>query len=161
MMISTKNGMAWTIFLTLIMASLAGCLGGDDDDEVEQNTAVTSNSSGGTINIAGSSTVYPVASAWGQAYSDANSDYTVTVAGGGSGAGASKVCSTDSDSVHIGDMSRDWKSSEAEAGEDGFTFKCLDSDITVTQLIVAIDGLSVVVKKGGACLLYTSPSPRD
>ena len=47
-------------------------------------------------------------------------------------------------------MSRDWKSSEAEAGEDGFTFKCLDSDITVTQLIVAIDGLSVVVKKGGA-----------
>ena len=118
--------MAWTIFLTLIMASLAGCLGGDDDDEVEQNTAVTSNSSGGTINIAGSSTVYPVASAWGQAYSDANSDYTVTVAGGGSGAGAAKVCSTDTDSVHIGDMSRDWKSSEADAGEDGFTFECLD-----------------------------------
>jgi phosphate transport system substrate-binding protein len=135
-----KNGMAWTLVLTLMIASLAGCLGGDDDEEVEEKT----------INIAGSSTVFPVASAWGQAYSEANSDYTVTVAGGGSGAGASKVCSTDSDSVHIGDMSRDWKSSEAEAGEDGFTFKCLDSDITVTQLIVAIDGLSVVVKKGGA-----------
>ena len=139
-MMMKKNGMAWTIILTLMMASMAGCLGGDDADEAEEKT----------INIAGSSTVFPVASAWGQAYSDANSDYTVTVAGGGSGAGASKVCSTDSDSVHIGDMSRDWKSSEAEAGEDGFTFKCLDSDITVTQLIVAIDGLSVVVKKGGA-----------
>ena len=139
-MMMKKNGMAWTIILTLMMASLAGCLGGDDGDEAEEKT----------INIAGSSTVFPVASAWGQAYSDANSEYTVTVAGGGSGAGASKVCSTDSDSVHIGDMSRDWKSSEAEAGEDGFTFKCLDSDITVTQLIVAIDGLSVVVKKGGA-----------
>ena len=49
-------------------------------------------------------------------YSAANTDYTVTVAGGGSGAGASKVCSTDSDSVHIGDMSRDWKSSEATPG---------------------------------------------
>ena len=65
-------------------------------------------------------------------------------------AGASKVCSTDADSVHIGDMSRDWKSSEASVGEDGYTFSCLSSDITVTQLVVAIDGLSVVVKKGGA-----------
>jgi len=139
-MMMKKNGMAWTIVLTLMMASLAGCLGGEAEEETEQKT----------INIAGSSTVFPVASAWGQAYSDANSDYTVTVAGGGSGAGASKVCSTDSDSVHIGDMSRDWKTSEADAGDDGFTFNCLDSDITVTQLVVAIDGLSVVVKKGGA-----------
>ena len=105
---------------------------------------------GGTINIAGSSTVFPVASAWGQAFSQANSQFTVTVAGGGSGAGASKVCSTDTDSVHIGDMSRGWKDSEATVSEDGYTYNCLDSDITVTQLVVAIDGLSVVVKKGGA-----------
>ena len=125
------------ITLTVLSAGLAGCIGGDDDAEQK------------TINIAGSSTVYPVASAWAQAYSASNSDYTVTVAGGGSGAGASKVCSTDADSVHIGDMSRDWKSSEASVGEDGYTFSCLSSDITVTQLVVAIDGLSVVVKKGG------------
>ena len=124
--------------LTILSAGLAGCIGGDDDSEEK------------TINIAGSSTVYPVASAWAQAYSASNADYTVTVAGGGSGAGASKVCSTDADSVHIGDMSRDWKSSEATVGADGYTFSCLSSDITVTQLIVAIDGLSVVVKKGGA-----------
>ena len=124
--------------LTILSAGLAGCIGGDDDGEEK------------TINIAGSSTVYPVASAWAQAYSASNADYTVTVAGGGSGAGASKVCSTDADSVHIGDMSRDWKSSEATVGADGYTFSCLSSDITVTQLIVAIDGLSVVVKKGGA-----------
>ncbi|MBL6885451.1 MAG: hypothetical protein ISR21_07140 [Candidatus Poseidoniaceae archaeon] len=38
-----------------------------------------------------------------QAYCAANSDYTVTLACGGSCAGASKVCSTDTDSVHIGD----------------------------------------------------------
>ena len=126
------------ITLTVLSAGLAGCIGGDDDTEQK------------TINIAGSSTVYPVASAWAQSYSASNADYTVTVAGGGSGAGASKVCSTDADSVHIGDMSRDWKSSEATVGEDGYTFSCLSSDITVTQLIVAIDGLSVVVKKGGA-----------
>ena len=133
-----KYGITLMITLTVLSAGLAGCIGGDDDTEQK------------TINIAGSSTVYPVASAWAQAYSASNSDYTVTVAGGGSGAGASKVCSTDADSVHIGDMSRDWKSSEASVGEDGYTFSCLSSDITVTQLVVAIDGLSVVVKKGGA-----------
>jgi phosphate transport system substrate-binding protein len=134
-----KNGIAFTLVLTLMAAGLAGCLGGDDA-EVEEKT----------INIAGSSTVFPVASAWGQAYSQANDGYTVTVAGGGSGAGASKVCSTDSDSVHIGDMSRGWKDSEATVASDGYTYNCLNSDITVTQLVVAIDGLSVVVKKGGA-----------
>ena len=133
-----KYGITLMMTLTILSAGLAGCIGGDDDGEEK------------TINIAGSSTVYPVASAWAQAYSASNADYTVTVAGGGSGAGASKVCSTDADSVHIGDMSRDWKSSEATVGADGYTFSCLSSDTTVTQLIVAIDGLSVVVKKGGA-----------
>ena len=122
-----------------MIASLAGCLG-DGDTENEQKT----------INIAGSSTVFPVASAWGQSYSALNADYTVTVAGGGSGAGASKVCSTDADSVNIGDMSRGWKSSEASVDADGYTYNCVNSDVTVTQLIVAIDGLSVVYKKGGA-----------
>ena len=56
-----KNGMAWTLVLTLMLAGLAGCLGGDDDDDSSEGTK--------TINIAGSSTVFPVASAWGQAYS--------------------------------------------------------------------------------------------
>ena len=138
-MMIKKNGMAWTIVLTLMVAGLAGCLGGDDEDNEIK-----------TINIAGSSTVYPVASAWGQAFMASNSDYSVTVAGGGSGAGASKVCSTDTDSVHIGDMSRDWKESEATVNADGYTFDCVNSDVTVTQLIVAVDGLSVIVKKGGA-----------
>ena len=90
---------------------------------------------------------FPVASAWAQAYSASNQDYTVTVAGGGSGAGASKVCSTEADSVNIGDMSREWKSSEATVNEDGYTYDCVNSDVSVTQLIVAVDGLSVVIKK--------------
>ena len=91
-----KHAKTLTIVLILMTTGLAGCLGGGETEDVEQKT----------INIAGSSTVFPVASAWGQAYSTANDDYTVTVAGGGSGAGASKVCSTDADSVNIGDMSR-------------------------------------------------------
>ena len=71
-----KHAKTLTIVLILMTAGLAGCLGGGETEDVEQKT----------INIAGSSTVFPVASAWGQAYSNANDDYTVTVAGGGSGA---------------------------------------------------------------------------
>ena len=108
---------------------------------------------GKTIEIAGSSTVYPVASAWAQAfqvYCDAQgSNVNINVAGGGSGAGASRICSTDTDHVDIGDMSRGWKTSEATVGADGYTYSCLDSEVTATQLQVAIDGLSVVVKRGG------------
>ena len=77
----------------------------NDDEEVEEKT----------INIAGSSTVFPVASAWGQAYSDANSEYTVTVAGGGLVL-VHPRCAAQADSVHIGDMSRDWKSSNERRG---------------------------------------------
>ena len=46
-------------------------------------------------------------------------------------------------------MSRGWKSSEATVAEDGYTYECLDSEVSATQLQVAIDGLSVVVKRGG------------
>ena len=42
-----------------------------------------------------------------------------------------------------------WKDSEATKNADD-TFDCVNSDVTVTQLVVAVDGLSVVVKKGGA-----------
>ena len=79
--INAKYIKSLTIVLTLLLTVLAGCLDSDDgSSEAEQKI----------INIAGSSTVYPVASAWGTAYSAANTDYTVTVAGGGSGGGLQK-----------------------------------------------------------------------
>ena len=62
-----KNSVTILMVLTMLMASLAGCLGGDNTDNTEQKV----------INIAGSSTVFPVASAWGQAYSMDNADTTV------------------------------------------------------------------------------------
>ena len=113
------------------------------------NTCPNAQTGSKTIEIAGSSTVYPVATAWAQKFMEANTQYTINVAGGGSGAGASRICSTDADHVDIGDMSRGWKSSEAAVAEDGYTYECLDSEVSATQLQVAIDGLSVVVKRGG------------
>ena len=109
---------------------------------------------GQTITIAGSSTVKPLAEAWAQDFQAFCSGYTISVEGGGSGAGAGRVCgnSAKGTPVNIGDMSRDWKATEASRGTDGYTMSCLagDTTITVTQLTVAIDGLSVVMKSGGA-----------
>ena len=44
-----KNGMAWTIVLTLMIAGLAGCLGGDDEEEVEEKPQVTRSPGGKTF----------------------------------------------------------------------------------------------------------------
>jgi len=100
------------------------------------------------LRIAGSSTVLPVAEAWAARVS---SSYDVKVEGGGSSDGARRVCLDRShiEHVDIGDMSRDWKASEAVQLDDGYTLECVTSKNRVTQISVGIDGLAVVVKKGG------------
>ena len=73
---------------------------------------------GQTITIAGSSTVKPLAEAWAQDFQAFCAGYTISVEGGGSGAGAGRVCgnSAKGTPVNIGDMSRDWKATEASRG---------------------------------------------
>lgn len=99
------------------------------------------------IKVAGSSTVFPVANAWATA--DAMSGLDIAIEGGGSSSGARRVCAPRSDATHvdIGDMSRDWKSTEALRLDDGYTLECLESKIRVTQIQVGVDGLAVVVAK--------------
>ncbi|CAK9066479.1 Protein SphX [Durusdinium trenchii] len=111
------------------------------------------------IKVAGSSTVFPVANAWATSMENASS-FDITIEGGGSSSGARRVCAGRSDPSHvdIGDMSRDWKSSEAVLLDDGYTFECTSSKIRVTQIQVGVDGLAVVVGKNSRahdCL--TSP----
>ena len=97
------------------------------------------------VNIAGSSTVFRVANAWAASMNG----FQITIEGGGSSSGARRVCAPHSDPTHvdIGDMSRDWKSSEALLLDDGYTFECKGSKLRVTQLQVGVDGLAVVVAK--------------
>ena len=64
-----KHAKTLTIILILMTTGLAGCLGDGETEDVEQKT----------INIAGSSTVFPVASAWGQAYSTANAVLSIDI----------------------------------------------------------------------------------
>ncbi|CAE7887663.1 sphX, partial [Symbiodinium necroappetens] len=75
------------------------------------------------IKVAGSSTVFPVANGWANAMENA-SNITITIEGGGSSSGARRVCKdrTDPDHVDIGDMSRNWKSSEALLLDDDYTW---------------------------------------
>jgi ABC-type phosphate transport system substrate-binding protein len=106
---------------------------------------------GGEISIAGSSTVQPVAELWSSIYSSF-CDVGITVEGGGSSNGAGRVCADESRGtpVMIGDMSREWKSDEANE-VNGFVYECLKGDTTraAIQVDVAIDGLTVATSNSG------------
>ena len=103
-----------------------------------------------TIKIAGSVVLQPLAKTWGAAYT-AQCKAKVTVEGGGSSDGAKRVCGDTSkgSAVDIGTMSRAWKSTEATVSSDGFTYQCaIGTKPKVVQIDVAIDGLTVILKKG-------------
>ena len=96
----------------------------------------------------------PLAEAWAEHYQEACDGISITVESGGSSSGAGRVCANSAKGtpVDIGDMSRDWKATEANRGDDGYTMDCLvgDTSRSARQIVVAMDGLSVVMKKGGA-----------
>jgi phosphate transport system substrate-binding protein len=108
---------------------------------------------GGHFSIAGSSTVYPIAIAWGKRYMEECPGSNITVDQGGSSVGAGRVCDDPSrgSAVDIGDMSREWKTSEA-VSVNGFLYKCLIGDQTrsVIQIVVAVDGITVSSVRGGS-----------
>jgi len=104
-----------------VVAAACGSSGGDGDP----------GSSG--IRISGSSTVEPISAANAQKFNSANPDVAISVEGPGTGDGFKLFCAGDTD---ISDASRPIKDSEAEA--------CADSAVDYVELMVAIDGLSVV-----------------
>lgn len=117
----------------LVAVLLAGCstTGGGD-------VAIYGDADGGTltdgqIRQAGSSTVYPLAELWAQDFGQARG-IQFSVEGGGSGAGASKLCAKE---VDLGDLSRQMKDSEKQT--------CRANGVEPMEWWVAYDGLSVVV----------------
>ena len=143
------------IVVLFFSCSFSGCLG--DQQEVSeipnvsnQPITIPENIDENAITMAGSSTVYPLATAWASSFMQTNSQTSVYVAGGGSSAGASRVCSTGQDHVDIGDMSRGWKAIEASRQGNTRNYTCANSDVEVTQIPIALDGITVIVKRGGA-----------
>ena len=128
-----------TIILALVLATPA----------IAQVVTCPSTAPTQTITIAGSTTVQPIAIAWGAAYY-AQCGATVTVQGGGSSSGAQRVCrvTTAGTAVDIGAMSRAWRSTEATAGNPGYKYQCVIGTMPkVVQIDVAIDSLVVILKK--------------
>ncbi len=117
--------------LTASMAALAGC---------NANSSTNGGSSGGgggdnaTIEIDGSSTVYPITEAVAEEFRNESSDIHVVVGFSGTGGGMKKFISGD---IAICDASRGIKASEQQS--------CDEAGIKFIQLEVAFDGLAVVL----------------
>ena len=109
---------------------------------------------GGVIKIAGSSTVEPIAMEWAEGFTALCPGTTFMVDGGGSSTGARRVCNQTSagTAVEIGNMSREWTSTEIN--QTGVAKKFLCNIGTrgrpVTQIDVAIDGVTIALNAGAA-----------
>ena len=107
----------------------------------------------GSFTIAGSSTVEPIAIAWAAGYKAACPGITINVEGGGSSVGARRVCNLTSagTAIDIGNMSREWTATEVNATATPRKLLCNigTKDRVVTQIDVAIDGLTVALINGG------------
>jgi phosphate transport system substrate-binding protein len=116
--------------LLIAAVALAGAACGGGSDGAEQGEAALS----GTIEIAGSSTVFPIAEAWAEEFGLATDGVHVNVASIGSGAGFERFCNGETD---ITNASRAMKPSEEEI--------CDANGVTFIEMPVAFDGLTVAV----------------
>jgi phosphate transport system substrate-binding protein len=101
----------------------------------------------GSVNIDGSSTVYPITLAVAEEFQKANTAVKVTVAFAGTGGGFKKFCNGETD---MNDASRPIKKDDAGEG-----VACAAKGIEYVELGIATDALSVVVNKDndwGRCL---------
>lgn len=104
----------------------------------------------GKFTAAGSTTAAPVTLALSVNYVKiCGSAYGVMVNATESSDGAKKVCNFGGD-ADIGNMSRDWKSIEANKADNGTTFTCLTGigSRSVHRIPVAIDGVALFMEKG-------------
>jgi len=89
---------------------------------------------GGTVNLDGSSTVAPLAESAAASFAEVEPGVRVTVATSGTGGGFKKFCAGETD---ISNASRAIKDEEKQA--------CADAGIEFTEIVIANDGLAVVV----------------
>lgn len=110
---------------------------------------------GGTYTVAGSSTVFPISEEISKAYVRKCTKSVSKVEAGGSGSGAKRVCAVDgaATAVDVGNLSRDWKATEAtKLTAPGFdAYKCAAGDVSrvVLRVPVGIDGVSMILGKDG------------
>lgn len=134
MRIPSKRFVAGAMAASLVLVACGG-----DDDSGAESTAEEPTGGGsdgdlsGSIFVSGSSTVEPISIAVGNAFADQAGGVAVTVEGPGTGDGFAKFCNGETD---VSDASRAIKAEEVE--------DCAANGIEFIELIVAVDGLSVI-----------------
>lgn len=126
---------------------LSGCAGSTGGDVSIYGDATGGTLTDGVIRQAGSSTVLPLAEVWAEDFGGARG-VQIQVAGGGSGAGATGICSKE---IDLGDMSRRMKDSEK-------TGVCAQHGVTPVEWKIAYDALSVVVSRENDFLADVTPA---
>lgn len=119
--------------------ALAGCTQQGGSDDGDSGSADDGSSEpetlSGEINIAGSSTVFPVATALAEIFQQQNPDVNINIQSTGSGGGfANFFCPGETD---FNNASRPIKDSERE--------ECQSNGVNPLELVVATDALTVVV----------------
>jgi len=134
--------------VTLTAGVLAACGGGSRGDDAAPaatgtdtaaapaSTAAADPSLSGTVSADGSSTVGPLTTAAAEAFGAANPGVQVTVGISGTGGGFEKFCNGETD---LSNASRPIKDEEKAA--------CDAKGVTFHELLVANDGITVVVNK--------------
>jgi len=140
---------------SLVLTGCGGNNNGGNNGQSSTNTATNSPASNtestpnaetptasGTVTIAGSTSVQPLAEELGTFYMGVNGDARIEVAGGGSGAG---VKAAQSGTADVGMASRELK----------------DDETGIEAVVIAIDGIAVVVNKDNAAADLTSEQVKD
>lgn len=95
------------------------------------------------VQVAGSSTVFPITSAWAERFNAQSRQ--VVVAGGGTGAGFDKFCRGE---IDLADASRPIRAADSDPATTTETERCTAAGITqIVQFKVAYDGLTIVVNE--------------
>lgn len=97
----------------------------------------------GSVNVDGSSTVYPITEAVAEEFQKANPGVKVTIAFAGTGGGFKKFCSGETD---MNDASRPIKTEDTAEAKSEATL-CKEAGVEWIELAIATDALSVVVNK--------------
>ena len=124
-----KRFVALLLCIAFVAILAAGCGQGGDQ-------AKTTKDLSGTINIDGSSTVYPITEAVAEEFMKKNPNVKVTVGVSGTGGGFKRFTVGETD---ISDASRPIKDAEKQKAEE--------NKIEYLELPIAYDGISIVVNK--------------
>lgn len=123
--------------LSVAAFALTACGGASNSPETTGGAGGSTDGAGalsGTVAIDGSSTVAPLSEAAAALFADIEPGVNVTVATSGTGGGFKAFCAGETD---VSDASREIKDEEKQA--------CEAAGISFTEIVIANDGLSVVV----------------